>query len=250
MPLLDHFRDPIAQRLQWISFHFAWCSNLAFDLNRRLPRGYTARPNAVFGLEIDVAALTAPRPAGPDAVPWSPEPPTATLPLPVGTDRIEVLVENRFADTPLAAAIELVSPANKDRPATRDAFVGKCVDYLNHGAGLLVVDIVTDRRANLHDDLASRLSSGVAAWGAELYAFACRPTSGEPPSDLGTKVRGAGYAEFWRKELAVGRPLPTMPLWLLNGPSVPVDLEAVYRQTLDGLGMSDFDPTAANGVAH
>ncbi|MFO0852501.1 MAG: hypothetical protein U0871_28670 [Gemmataceae bacterium] len=117
MPLLDHFHEPLTRRLQWISFHYAWCAALSADLNRRLPRGFAARPNAVFGIEIDVAAVDDPdggggchglvaRAAG------------HLLLLAVGADHVEVLVENRFADTPLAAAIELVSPANKDRPAT------------------------------------------------------------------------------------------------------------------------------------
>ena len=39
----------------------------------------------------------------------------------------------------LVAAIELVSPGNKDRPEARLAFAAKCVSYLTRGVGLIVV---------------------------------------------------------------------------------------------------------------
>lgn len=38
----------------------------------------------------------------------------------------------------------MTSPANKDRPAHHEAFVSKCETYLQAGAGLLIVDVVTD----------------------------------------------------------------------------------------------------------
>jgi len=43
------------------------------------------------------------------------------------------------------AAIELVSPGNKDRPETCRLFAAKCVAYLTRGIGLVVIDIVTER---------------------------------------------------------------------------------------------------------
>ena len=58
----------------------------------------------------------------------------------------------------LAAAIELVSPSNRDRPEARRAFVAKCASYLQRGAGLVIVDVVTDRLANLHEELSAFLA--------------------------------------------------------------------------------------------
>ena len=49
----------------------------------------------------------------------------------------------------LVAVIELVSPANKDRPAKRRLFAAKCATYLSRGIGLIVLDVVTSRQANL-----------------------------------------------------------------------------------------------------
>lgn len=53
----------------------------------------------------------------------------------------------------LVAAIELVSPANKDRPESRKAFTAKCHSYLQAGCGLIVVDIVTNRNSRPFDEL-------------------------------------------------------------------------------------------------
>jgi hypothetical protein len=122
----------------------------------------------------------------------------------------------------LAGVIELVSPANKDRPAHRDAFVSKCAAYLQQGVGLIVVDMVTDRRANLHDELLARLHApGVAPWDAALYAVSYRP------------VNRAGQAnlDMWQTVVAVGYSLPTLPLWLRGSVCVPVDLDATYHRT-------------------
>lgn len=91
------------------------------------------------------------------------------------TDRIEVNVFHSEGGPILVGAIELVGPANKDRPAQREAFVAKCETYLQQGVGLVVVDIVTTRRANLHDDLLAHLNLNSATdMEASLYATAYR----------------------------------------------------------------------------
>ena len=74
--------------------------------------------------------------------------------------------------------IELVSPRNKDRAEAREAFAAKCAAYLQLGVGLLVIDIVTNRHANLHNTLASLLHWPAAvALPAEttLYAASYHP---------------------------------------------------------------------------
>jgi len=37
--------------------------------------------------------------------------------------------------------------------------------------------------------------------------------------------------ETWAYALAVGQPLPTLPLWLVDNLAVPLDLEASYEET-------------------
>ena len=115
-----------------------------------------------------------------------------------------------------------MSPSNKGRPAERDAFVSKCASYLQQGVGLVVVDVVTNRRANLHTALLARVAApDPAILHADLYAAAYHPVQQD----------GRTAVEVWQEELAVGRPLPTIPLWLRGGISLPVELEATYERT-------------------
>jgi hypothetical protein len=220
MPLQDHFHPPLGARRHWHAFHNAWATYLASDLNRRLPEGYFAESNVQFGIEIDVAAFEESAP-GP-AESWQPPRPLHTIPFALATDTVEVLLFRGEGGPTLAGAVELVSPANKDRPAQRDTFVAKCLTYLNQGVGLVVVDVVTTRRANLHNELLARLSAPAASHlDAELYATAYRPVErdGQPSLDL------------WQETLAVGAALPTVPLWLPGALCLPVELEATYERT-------------------
>jgi hypothetical protein len=233
MALQDHFRPPLSIRRHWHAFHNAWATYLASDLNQRLPEGYFAEPNVQFGIEIDVATFEetihdARRSDGTilSSVSlqevWTASAPTLTIPIAIIDDVVEVLVYSQEAGPTLVGAIELVSPANKDRPSHRDAFVSKCVACLQQGIGLVVVDVVTDRRANLHDELLARLGSSEGiSWDVELYAAAYRPVVREGETSL----------DIWQETLAVGSALPTMPLWLAGSLSLPVDLEATYHRT-------------------
>ena len=75
---------------------------------------------------------------------------------------VAVLRKARFGSVDvqtLVGAVELVSPSNKDRPASREALVSKCAGYIRSGVGLVVVDVVTDRPADLHRDLLQRVGS-------------------------------------------------------------------------------------------
>jgi hypothetical protein len=231
MPLLDHFHPPLSLRRDWHAFHNAWASTIAFDLNTGLPEGFFAEPNVQFGVEIDVATFEESEAAmsgvasawGASRASWSAPAPTLTMPLPVLSDRVEVLVYDRSSGPNLVAAIELVSPSNKDRPAQREAFVSKCATYLQGGLGLIVVDVVTDRRAVLHDDLIRRLGGGSpSTWGAgALSAVSYRPAARD----------GQPWLESWEERLAVGDKLPTLPLALRAGPTLPLDLARSYERT-------------------
>ena len=93
------------------------------------------------------------------ARPWAPPAPAMTMPT-VFPDSIEVLVFRTEAGPTLVAAIELVSPGNKDRQEHRRAFAAKCSSYLQQGIGLMLIDIVTSRQANLHNELVYLLDAG------------------------------------------------------------------------------------------
>lgn len=144
MALQDHFHPPLSLRQHWHAFHNAWATYIASDLNRHLPAGYFAEPNVQFGVEIDVAAFDetsqvgsqGPLEPGVETL-WQPSEPTQTVPFPYITDTIEILLFHHLGGPALVGAVELVSPANKDCPSHRDAFVAKCETHLQQGIGLL-----------------------------------------------------------------------------------------------------------------
>jgi hypothetical protein len=154
---------------------------------------------------------------------WAP--PATSLVMPaVFPDEIEVQVFRMSGGATLVGAIELVSPGNKDRPETRRAFVAKCASYLQMGIGLMIVDIVTERQANLHNDLVGFLEQSEPFAFPEnptLYAVAYRPSHREAGDQI----------EIWPVSLRLGQSLPTLPLALRGVTTVPVDLEATYATT-------------------
>ena len=205
MPLLDHIHPPLSERRHWHSFHNSWATYISSQLNASLPECFFAEANVQFGVEIDAAAIDE-----------SAFPPVITLPLTIARPVVEIGVFSRSGGPRLAGAIELVSPANKDRPSHREAFVTKCASYIQAGVGLVVVDVVTERRAGLHRELCLRLGSADIGDDPELSASAYRPLVRE----------GTPALDVWLEPLALGRPLPIMPLWLLGGFCLPVELEA------------------------
>jgi uncharacterized protein DUF4058 len=221
--LQDHFHPPLSTRRHWHAFHNAWATYLASDLNAALPQGYFAEPNVQFGIEIDVATFEESGASGNGAhTPgWTPPAPVQTIPLSMATDLVEVLVYDSREGPTLAGAIELVSPANKDRPAHRQAFVSKCESYLQSGAGLLIVDVVTGRGGSLHDELLKRLDASAVPIDSDLYAAAYHAVERETKPAL----------DVWQSRLELGGELPTMPLFLRGGVVLPVDLGRSYGRT-------------------
>ena len=231
MLLQDHFHPPLASVRHWHSFHHAWAVYLSAHLNQTLPRGYFAEPKVQFGMEVDVAALEEPARSevGPEPTGWIPPPPELVTPCALTSERVEITVFREEGGPTLAAAVELVSPGNKDRPAARQAFVSKCAAYLQAGAGLAVVDVVTSRAGSLHQELLTRLATpSVSELDRDLVATSYRPVL----------VGGDPHLEVWQRDLAVGKELPILPLWLPGGVAVPLDLAATYERTCREQGLS------------
>lgn len=229
MPLLDHFHPPVSERRSWEGFHGEWAAAIVEKLNRDvLEEEYYADMQVHIGsqVEVDVAAFErangSSAPAATLARTWAP--PATSLVLPtVFPDEIEVQVFSTTTGATLVGAIGLISPANKDRPETRQAFAAKCLSYLTRGVGVIVVDIVTNRLANLHNDLMALLGHGppfTLAPAATTYAVAYRP-SRRPTGD---------QIEVWPRPLTLGQPLPELPLALRNAGVVPVHLEESYTE--------------------
>jgi hypothetical protein len=236
MPLRDHFRPPLDDDLPWESLHSRWAGNIAAALNLRwLTRDYRALEHTHFGprIEIDVATVErGSRPASPTpngggiaTIPlvWSPPAALAAIPA-VFPDTFEVQVFSTRYGRRLVGAIEIISPGNKDRSEAREAFVAKCLSYLQAGVSVVIVDVITPRQANLHNAIAQRLQapdSVLLPPESHLYAAAYRPV-----------LRGeSAEIDVWVVPCALGGVLPTMPLRLLQDHFVPVELEATYEET-------------------
>lgn len=241
MPLRDHFRPPLERRRHWEGFHGGWPMMIVAHLIGKLPPHYAAEPRVHLGVsaEIDVGTFEEDdfpsfglnrgpgngEEGGVATAVWAPPQPTLTLvtDLPAET-AYEVRVFDRERGSRLVAAVEIVSPANKDRPEHRRAFVAKCAALLQEQVSVTIVDLVTTRHFNLYSDLLELIGQTDPLLGPEpppLYAVACR----------GTKKDRAWLVETWLHVLAVGQPLPTLPLWLADNLAVPLELEASYEET-------------------
>jgi hypothetical protein len=119
MPLLDHFHAPLFPRRHWHSFHNSWATFISSALNRLLPAGYFAEANVQFNIEIDVAAFEDRSNVDASTGAWTSPAPALTVPLAALTDIVEVAVYETSEGLTLTGVIELVSPSNKDRPASR-----------------------------------------------------------------------------------------------------------------------------------
>jgi hypothetical protein len=239
MPLLDHFHPPLSVSHPWKGFHSAWANAITNQLNEVLPEGYYAIPEVPLGdqIEIDVASFEQPgngavTAKGTITAVWAP--PRARLAAPVDFARVQSVEIHVFQDSggpQLRGAIELASPANKDRPRSRLTFAGKCAGYLERGIGLVVIDTVTTRRANLHAEIVAVLEpAGDMGWDSPstLAAVAYR-TVGES---------GQTRVEAWPEPLALGANLPTLPLWLGPELCLPLPLEDSYTAACRSLRIS------------
>jgi hypothetical protein len=236
MPLPDHFHPPLSATRHGESFHASWATGIMASLNRGvLPPGYFAEAQVHIGgrVEIDVASFedqgekSAAEPdessGGVAVARWAP--PAAALVIPaVFPDEIEVQVVSTATGATLVAAIELISPGNKDRPEPRRAFAARCAGYLQMGIGLAIVNIVAGRHSNLHDELMHLLGQPETLRSGEesaLDSVAYRPVRRDHAGDL---------IEIWPVSLNVGQALPIIPLSLRGASIVPLELEASYAE--------------------
>jgi hypothetical protein len=243
MPLRDHFRPPLDQIASWEELHGQWPAIIVKHLRKELPEGYVAGPRVHSGsqVEIDVAAFekdySGPSPyqekmsdgGGVATVEWAPARPglavETTLP---DFDEYEVRIYDARLERRLVAAIEIVSPANKDRPEHRNAFVGKCAALIQKGVAVTIVDLVTVRHFNLYAEVLAFIGHNDPTLSnptPHIYAASCR----------WVKKAKQTILEGWSHNLAIGQPLPILPLWLTADLYVPLDLEKSYEEACHDL---------------
>ena len=128
----------------------------------------------------------------------------------------------------LVALLEIVSPGNKNRPKSVEEFVGKVQSAMAAGVHVLVVDLFPPGR---HDP------SGLH--GAIWAHFGDPAEVIEPglPLTLASFVAAEGrrLPEAYIEAIAVGSPIPEMPLFLETDSYVNVPLGPSYEAAVRGL---------------
>lgn len=241
MPLRDHFRSPVNDTHSWDEVHGQWPGEIVRQLTTILPAGYRAAPKVHLGsaFEVDIGTYERDdRDPGVSAGDGG----TATLAALAPTltveadlseqDEYEVRIYDTERGRTLVAAIEIVSPSNKDRPAARARLVGKCAALLQQGVCVSLVDLVTVLSANLYAELLASVGGSDRPTGPDpspLYAVTLRGR--KPP-------RRRHLLDTWFYPMAVGEPLPTLPIWLSPDLRVQLPLEPSYQETCRVLGIA------------
>ena len=244
MSLRDHFRPPVEKRHSWDELHGGWPMMIVLKLLPQLPEGFVAAPGVHLGtvFEIDISAYEQDEPVaaavpggrgGVAVAPQAPPQPTLTLETELpDQDEYEVRIYDDRHGRRLVAAIELISPSNKDRPESRRAFVGKVAALLQREVCVSLVDVVTIRDFNLYADVLEFIGASDPALGSKppsLYAVTMRSRK---------RPRRRSLLESWFYPMHLGQPLPTLPLWLDVDLKIDLDLESSYEETCRVLRIS------------
>ena len=140
--------------------------------------------------------------------------------------RSRVVIRHRSGDD-VVAVIEIVSPGNKSTRYALRSFVDKALELLRAGIHLLIIDVIP---------AGSRDPQGIhgAIW--ENIDEEDQPFS-LPPGEPLTMVAYTGGLErqAFIEPVAVGQPLPDMPLFLRPPRHVMVPLEATYQAAFAGV---------------
>jgi hypothetical protein len=207
----------------WEGVHQVWMVEMLYWIKPRLPAGYRAYIGTTPTFAIDAPAEERPAPT-------EPEPPAAGPANPSEEPDQEIAVATLAADRALfvesqgrlIAAVELVSPRNKDRAAARAAYASAYVGYLLKGVHLLLVDV---HRSPLRFSFADRIAQEL-----QFEQPAC-PAPFEIAYRVGEPAPNGGrFLAIWRRPLALGSPLPPLRLPLSASEEVPVDLEGTYTR--------------------
>ncbi|MDB5309923.1 MAG: hypothetical protein JWO38_4125 [Gemmataceae bacterium] len=245
MPLYDHFHGLLAATHHLESFHTRWGVAMADDLNRRLPKRFLAEAPMHLGSAVaaDVAEtdqliagefVNGSAGHGPledgGGVALATEsyaPPATALSMPATfPNEMRVEIRDSTRAYQVVGVVELVSPGNKTELSEREQFAAKCLSYLGKGIGLVVIDIVTERLANVHNvvvRLAGHDPKFEMAGDPPTYAVAYRPV----------RRNKENLIDLWHWPLAVGTPLPIVPLALKGFGCVALDLEATYAEACE-----------------
>jgi hypothetical protein len=141
-----------------------------------------------------------------------------------GQDKYEIRIHARDNYRTVFSTLQLVSASNKDSPGHVEAFVSKCFRQLDRGIAVAIVDIVTEPSADLFGELWRRLGKPrphADREASQIFAAVFRPV----------RADGDVKVDYWDFPLAIGKPLPTIPVWLQDDAAILLDLERTYEET-------------------
>lgn len=125
----------------------------------------------------------------------------------------------------LIAAVEVVSPRNKDRLDSKARYTRRYLGYLRQGVHLMLIDVFAQPVGfSFADAISADLGLGEPPT-PPPFAVSYR-MGGLVPRDeeMGTRVA------VWSRQLSAGQPLPELPLALDEDQSVVIDLERTYQE--------------------
>ncbi|WP_020475097.1 DUF4058 family protein [Zavarzinella formosa] len=220
MPLHDW-----SDRPGWEGLHIYWMTEIARDLKHRLPPGFRAvigsSPLVAIGLapvKPDVSVTNGIHSLVTETTTQVTEP---DIEIAVSTleEDTTVLVEREGR---LIAAVELISPRNKDRPAAREQYAARYGNYLRGGVHLLLVDV---HRRPVQFSFAGQIAASLGESISSPSAPCAVSYRVGGPAALGGRMLAV-----WQRALTVGDALPAMLLPLGPELMVSVDLEGTYNR--------------------
>jgi hypothetical protein len=236
MPIHDWSRVPAGI---FHDFHHALIEQIKRDLNAGiLPTGYYAMAEQIAGgLGPDVLGLHKPQPTAEGSNNGGVRssrgggqgtllaPPKARIVAETDRRKRSLVAIRHVSGHRVVAVVEVVSPGNKSSRQALDQFVKKAGEFLDQGIHLLIVDLLPPGRFDpngIHGAIWDYIA------GKDFTPPADKPlTVAAYESDLVTRA----YVE----PVAVGDPLPDMPLFLEPGEWVPAPLDRSYRTTWETL---------------
>jgi len=233
MPVLNHSDSLVQDAIAFSSLHHALGNNISSDLNEILPEGFVAHPHVSLGRGWEADVITREElKSVKDSVPYLPPKATGVSKLlfPTSVSVIIDYLRNRTKEKTVAA-IEIVSPANKDRESRRKAFLAKCYSYLQENVSLAIIDITSSyKEHNLHFELLKGLNITDTKFEESdkmpLYCTSYRTAVDEQNDTV---------VEYWVESFTVGDMLPTMPLYITEEIAIPLELERSYMKTCKSL---------------
>jgi hypothetical protein len=223
MPIHDWTR---VRANRFHDFHQSWTIAIRNALNAGLlPEGFFAMvEQRTGGPEPDVVTLELQPPPGSPSGGLAVEvnPPTAryvTRSEAAGYAKKANRITVRHPDGDVVAILEVVSPGNKDSRHAIRSFARKAVEMLHAGVHLLIVDLFPPSRRDpqgIHKVIWDRVRD---------EPFTLPPDKPLTVASYSTGAEITAYVE----PVAVGDPLPDMPVFLTAGRYVLCPLEATYQ---------------------